>query len=97
VVIKTRLVVLRKVSAQSMAVHLRYIQREGVARNGERGELYGPKRDQVDGRAFDERSRKDRHQFRFIVSAEDAVELGDLKEYTRTLMQRVEGDLGDAG
>jgi hypothetical protein len=30
-----------------------------------------------DGRAFVERGRGDRHQFRFIVSAEEGVELSD--------------------
>lgn len=38
-------------------------------------------------------SRGDRHQFRFIVSPEDAGQLEDLREYTRQLMDRVESDL----
>src|SRR3546814_10121914 len=36
----------------------------------------------------------DRHQFRFIVSAEDGMEYDDLKPRARRLMQRVEDDLG---
>src|SRR3546814_15509740 len=35
----------------------------------------------------------DRHQFRFIVSAEDAVEYEDLKGFTRRLMKQMEEDL----
>ena len=47
-----------------------------------------------DGRAFLERGRDDRHQFRFIVSAEDGVDLADLRETTRDLMKQMEADLG---
>lgn len=44
--------------------------------------------------AFEERGREDRHQFRFIVSPEDAEQLDDLRTYTRHLMARMEADLG---
>jgi type IV secretory pathway VirD2 relaxase len=47
-----------------------------------------------DGRAFLDRGRDDRHQFRFIVSAEDGMELSDPRETTRNLMQQMETDLG---
>ena len=43
---------------------------------------------------FLERGREDRHQFRFIVSAEDGVELSDPRETTRDLMKQMEADLG---
>jgi type IV secretory pathway VirD2 relaxase len=38
--------------------------------------------------------RDDRHQFRFIVSAEDGVELADPRETTCSLMIQMEADLG---
>lgn len=38
--------------------------------------------------------RGDRHQFRFIVSAEDGVELKDLKSFTRDLMAQMDQDMG---
>jgi type IV secretory pathway VirD2 relaxase len=44
--------------------------------------------------AFEETGREDRHQFRFIVSPEDAEQLDDLRRYTRHLMSRMEADLG---
>jgi type IV secretory pathway VirD2 relaxase len=47
----------------------------------------------ADGRAFLERSHDDRHQFRFLVSAEDGVELSDPRETTRALMKQMEADL----
>ncbi len=74
--------------------HLRYIQRDGTSRDGERGQLYSSNEDRVDGDSFLERGQDDRHQFRFIVSPEDGAELSDLTAYTRDLMSRVEGDLG---
>ena len=93
VVIKARFVVLRKAGANSVSTHLRYIERDGVTRDGQRGQAYGPETDAADLKAFEERGRGDRHQFRFIVSAEDAVDLEDLRGFTRQLMQRMAVDL----
>src|SRR3546814_17362679 len=73
--------------------HLRYIQRDGVTREGLPGELYDADSDRADGKAFLERSDGDRHQFRFIVSAEDAVEYEDLKGFTLRLMKQMEEEL----
>jgi type IV secretory pathway VirD2 relaxase len=94
VTIKTLLVNLRQASPQSVARHLRYIERDGVGRDGEPGRAYGPLADEADLEAFKERSQNDRHQFRFIVSPEDGAELDDLRTYTRHLMSRMEADLG---
>ena len=82
------------VSAKAVDAHLRYLQRDGVTRGGEKGQVYSAGRDVEDGRSFLERGREDRHQFRFIVSAEDGVELSDLRESTRDLMKQMEADLG---
>nr|WP_319498726.1 DUF3363 domain-containing protein [uncultured Cohaesibacter sp.] len=76
------------------AAHLRYIQRDGTARDGERGQLYSAGEDHCDGGIFLERGREDRHQFRLIVSPEDGAELSDLTGYTRDLIGRIEEDLG---
>ncbi len=94
VTIKTRLVNLAKAGARSTATHLRYIEREGVGRDGEPGKAYDPMTDDADLSVFEERGREDRHQFRFIVSPEDAEQLDDLRTYTRHLMDRMEADLG---
>ncbi|MDP1680530.1 MAG: DUF3363 domain-containing protein [Burkholderiales bacterium] len=93
VVIKSRFVVLKRASPNSVAVHLRYIERDGVTRDGQKGQAYGPDTDGVDLKAFQERGQNDRHQFRFIVSSEDGLELEDLKGFTRQLMRRMEIDL----
>jgi type IV secretory pathway VirD2 relaxase len=82
------------VSAKAVDAHLRYLQRDGVTKDRERGRVYSASRDVEDGPAFVERGRADRHQFRFIVSAEDGVELSDLRATTRDLMKQMEADLG---
>ena len=94
VTIKARLVNLAKAGPRSTGTHLRYIEREGVDRQGGPGHAYGPTTDAADTTAFEERGREDRHQFRFIVSPEDAEQLDDLRTYTRHLIARMEADLG---
>ena len=92
--IKARLVNLAQAGPRSTAAHLRYIEREGVDRQGGPGHAYGPTTDAADLEVFKERGADDRHQFRFIVSPEDAEQLDDLRTYTRHLMARMEADLG---
>ncbi|MDN7842453.1 relaxase/mobilization nuclease and DUF3363 domain-containing protein [Burkholderia multivorans] len=94
VTIKVQLVNLAQAGPRSTAAHLRYIEREGVDRQGGPGRAYGPTTDDADLEAFKERGADDRHQFRFIVSPEDAEQLDDLRTYTRHLMARMEADLG---
>ena len=93
VVIKTRLV-RHHARTAPLTAHLNYLRREGVTRDGEKARLFGPEIDEVDGRAFAERCGDDRHHFRFIVSPEDAVDMADLKSFTRDLMNQMEKDLG---
>jgi hypothetical protein len=73
--------------------YLRYVQREGVPREKEPGRLYGAATDDADGKAFLERGAGDRHEFHFIVSAEDGTELNDLKPFVRDLMRQMKHDL----
>ncbi|MBX9842564.1 MAG: DUF3363 domain-containing protein [Xanthobacteraceae bacterium] len=82
------------VSGKAVDAHLRYLERDGVTRDGEKGQVYSADRDVADGPAFLDRGREDRHQFRFIVSAEEGVELSNLRQTTRDLMARMEADLG---
>lgn len=94
VIVKSRIVRLAGKGAAAAAAHLRYVQRDGTTRDGTPGRLYGPEDDAVDGKPFLDRGAGDRHQFRFIVSAEDGDQYDDLKPLTRRLMTRVEQDLG---
>ncbi len=93
-IVKTRLVRLSGKGLSGARAHLRYIQRDGVTREGEPGQLYSRDADGADGKAFLERCDGDRHQFRFIVSAEDGDQYDDLKPFTRRLIAQVETDLG---
>ena len=94
VIVKSRIVKLAGKGAAAARAHLRYVERDGTTREGDRGQLYGADSDTVDGQTFLERGAGDRHQFRFIVSPEDGSEYDDLKSVTRRLMSRMEKDLG---
>lgn len=94
VAVKIRSVRLGANGLAKARAHLRYIQRDGADRDGAPGKLYGPGADAVDGRAFLEEGKADRHQFRIIVSPEDAGELVSLDGFTRDVMTAAEKDLG---
>ena len=82
-----------KAASKSVDAHLRYLERDGVDRDGQRGRAYSAVENEADGKAFVERGREDRHQFRFIVAPEDSNEMADLRRFTRDLMRQVEKDL----
>jgi type IV secretory pathway VirD2 relaxase len=92
-VVKARYVKMRA-GSRAAAVHLRYLQRDGVTRDGSPGQLYSATADRADGSTFLDRSGGDPRQFRLIVVAEDGAELSDLRAFTRDLMRQVERDLG---
>ncbi|HUD53085.1 relaxase/mobilization nuclease RlxS [Parvibaculum sp.] len=94
VVVKSRIVKLKWQGLKAARLHLRYIQRDGVTREGQPGELYDAGQDRAGGKEFLERCEGDRHQFRFIVSAEDSAQYEELKGFTRRFMARMEEDLG---
>jgi type IV secretory pathway VirD2 relaxase len=79
-------------AAKAAALYLRYIERDGVEKDGSKAMLYT-----ADGlarsEAFQEPRLGEKHQFRLIVSPEDAGEL-DLTDFIRRYMKRVEKDLG---
>ena len=93
VTVKARVVKLAgKVGA--VGTHLRYLQRDGVSRDGEPGRFYSTFADEADSRAFAERGLDDRHQFRLIVAPEDGPAFDTLRDFTRDLMAKMEEDLG---
>jgi type IV secretory pathway VirD2 relaxase len=83
----------RGTMSRAVDAHLRYLERDGVTRDSERGKAYSAFENMADGKAFVERGRGDRHQFRFIVAPEDATEMADLRGFTRDLMRQMELDL----
>jgi type IV secretory pathway VirD2 relaxase len=92
-VVKAR-VVRHTARARSLSQHLTYLRREGVTRDGEKARLFGPESDGGDVGAFTERCREDRHHFRFIISPDDALEMEDLRAFTRDLARQMEKDFG---
>lgn len=94
VIIKTRLIKLAGSGMQKAILHLKYLQRDGVTRDGNAGLMYDAKGDDIDAGKFNDLCKDDRHQFRLIVSPEDSTELEDLQSYTRGLMQDISDDLG---
>jgi type IV secretory pathway VirD2 relaxase len=95
VIVKGRIVRHRGVryTAAPLAMHLRYLRREGVTRDGATATMFDRDGQAVHD-AFAQRCEGDRHHFRFIVSPEDAAALDDLRATTRDLMAQVEKDLG---
>ncbi|NTV07091.1 MAG: DUF3363 domain-containing protein [Chlorobium limicola] len=92
VTVKSRMVKMTPYGIKAALLHIKYIERHGVEQDGSEGKLYG--RDEEFQR--DEFTRiipEEKHQFRFIVSPEDAGRI-DLKSYTRELMQQFEKDQG---
>ncbi len=94
VIVKSRIAKLKAGGTAAAAAHLRYIQRDGVSREGEPGGLYGKETGAADGKAFLGRCEGDRHQFRFIVAPEDGEQYAELQPFVRKLMARMEADLG---
>jgi len=84
---------MRATMSRAVDAHLRYLERDGVTRDGERGKAYSALENEADGKAFVERGRGDRHQFRFIVAPEDSAEMEDLRGFTCDLMRQMELDL----
>ena len=77
-----------------LSAHMSYLKRNGVTRDSEKAVMFDASSDRADDLAFAERSKDDRHHFRFIVSPEDAGEMTDLRAFTRDLTKQMEADLG---
>lgn len=92
VTVKMRFVKMNAYGRHAAKMHIDYLERDNVEKDGSRGQMYGSdgefRRDDfirvIDGEP---------HQFRIIISPEDAHEL-DLTTFTRDLMKQVEKDLG---
>jgi type IV secretory pathway VirD2 relaxase len=91
VVVKAHVVRLNASGAKAAALHLRYIQRDGVERDGRKGVLYDAQ-GEARAAAFEQPRFDEKHQFRIIVSPEDGADL-DLTAYVRRVMAQVERDI----
>jgi type IV secretory pathway VirD2 relaxase len=91
VVVKVHYVKLTASGARAAALHLRYIERDGVELDGSKGVLYGPE-GPARRESFEEPRPREEHQFRIILAPEDGHEL-DMTAYVRSFMARIEKDL----
>jgi type IV secretory pathway VirD2 relaxase len=92
VVIKAHVVRLRGGGLKAAALHLRYIQRDGVEKDGSRGVFYGPD-GPANSDAFVQPLPGEKHQFRIVVAPEEGSDL-ELSAYVQRLMKQAEVDLG---
>jgi Protein of unknown function (DUF3363)/MobA/VirD2-like, nuclease domain len=91
-VIKARYVPLTGRGLRAARMHLGYLERDGVEKDGSPGHLYGAD-DKFDAAEFRAPIDREPRQFRFIVSPEDGDRL-DLTEFARGFMKQVEKDTG---
>jgi type IV secretory pathway VirD2 relaxase len=91
-VVKARYVSMSARGIKAARLHLGYLERDGVERDGSPGRLYGAD-EEFAADAFRTRLENEQRQFRFIVSPEDGDSL-DLKEFARQFMKQVERDTG---
>ena len=77
-----------------VSAHVAYLKREGVTRDSEKARMFDAQTDRADDAGFADRTKDDRHHFRFIVSPEDAADMTDLRAFTRDLARQMEADLG---
>ncbi len=92
VTVKAHYVKMTASGVKAARLHLAYLERDGVEKDGTKGILYGA--DGFADRAELEQARPgEKHQFRIILSPEDAGEL-DLTDFVRRYMKEVESDLG---
>jgi type IV secretory pathway VirD2 relaxase len=79
--------------AAPLGRHIKYLERDGVTRDGREASMFDSETDHADRDSFAKSCEDDRHHFRFIVSPEDASELQDLRVFTRELMADMAKDL----
>ena len=92
VVVKARYQEMGEYGRKAARLHLDYIQRDGVERDGSRGKLYDGN-GAADPQQFGEPLEGEKRQYRFILSPEDASQM-ELGDFTRRLVGQMEKDLG---
>jgi type IV secretory pathway VirD2 relaxase len=78
----------------ALAAHVAYLGRSGAGLEGARPDFFDARSDAADPMMATKGWASDRHHFRFIISPEHGDRLADLRSYTREVMDRVAGDLG---
>ena len=93
VIVKARVVKMTSYGIGAAKLHLRYLDREGTEKDQKKEGFYDKEHVEISRKDIEAIREGEPHQFRFIVSPEDAERL-DLTEYTKSLMSQMESDLG---
>lgn len=93
VIIKARVVKTGQGGMKAAGLHMKYIQRDGVGEDGEKGRLFGKEEREVSADDLTKPIPGEKHQFRFIISPEDGHDI-DLEKFTKTLMNQAKIDTG---
>lgn len=91
-VVKARFVPMNAYGKRAAALHLTYIERDGVEQDGSAGRVYGPAEATAARVALSAPLEGEKRQWRFIISPEDTGGV-DLTAFTRRLMAQVQADL----
>jgi type IV secretory pathway VirD2 relaxase len=83
-----------------LMAHAQYLERDGAAREGERGHFYDQEHDIAEDarERLQDWSAEDKRHFRIMLAPESGARMvgedGDLKDFTRSTMEKMERDLG---
>lgn len=92
-IVKARFVPMNAYGKRAAALHLSYVERDGVEQDGSKGRLYSGAEISDAQALLSAPLENEMRRFRFIVSPENAGEV-DLTAFTRRLMAQVQADLG---
>lgn len=82
-------------AAGRLVAHGKYLERDGAGADGENGKLYDREHDEIDTTPrLEEWASEDQRHFRLMLAPESGARIGDLKDFTRATMARMERDLG---
>jgi type IV secretory pathway VirD2 relaxase len=81
-------------SRAALRAHLRYVQRDGVSKEAERGVLYDADNDSLLGVENLREWDGDPHHFRIILSPDNGHQIADFNAYVRSVMGNVGRELG---
>lgn len=82
-------------AAGRLVAHGKYLERDGAGADGEKGKFYDRDQDEIDSvPRLEEWAEADKRHFRLMLAPESGARMGDLKDFTRATMARMERDLG---
>jgi hypothetical protein len=81
--------------AGKLLAHGRYLERDGVAVDSEKGRFYDRNEDKVDASPrLNEWAREDKRHMRLMLAPESGARFEEMKDFTRAVMAQMERDLG---